>query len=108
MRHLGSIVTLLLLVSSVPTVSVTAQQSSLLDLLPSAADLGPAFVVVDNRTRTIAEQATGFANADEAARLLAGWEWQENIFQVLQTAETTPTGAPAATLDISLTRFANA
>ena len=108
MRHLVSIVALLLLVGSIPAVSVTAQQSSLLDLLPSAADLGPAFVVVDNRTRTLAEQATGFANADEAARLLADWEWQENVFQVFQTAESTPAGAPLATLDISLTRFANA
>ena len=108
MRHFVSIVALLLLIGSIPAVSVTAQQSSLLDLLPTAADLGPAFVVVDNRTRTLAEQATGFANADEAARLLAGWEWQENVFRVFQTAESTPTGAPLATLDISLTRFANA
>jgi hypothetical protein len=108
MRHLVSIVALLLLIASIPTVTVTAKQSSLLDLLPSAADLGPAFAVVDNRTRTLTEQATGFANADEAARLLAGWDWQENVFQVFQTAETTPAGAPVATLDISLTRFANA
>src|SRR5918993_2308694 len=108
MRHFVSIVTLLLLIGSVPAVSVTAQDRSLLDLLPTAADLGPAFVVVDNRTRTLAEQATGFANADEAARLLAGWDWQENVFQVFQTEESTPAGAPVATLDISLTRFANA
>ena len=108
MRHLVSIVALLLLFGSIPAVSVTAQQSSLLDLLPSAAEVGPAFVVVDNHTRTLAEQASGFANADEAARLLAGWDWQENVFQVFQTAESTPTGAPLATLDISLTRFANA
>src|ERR671912_1467892 len=108
MRHFVSIVTLLLLVgSSLPAVTVTAQQSSLLDLLPTAADVGPSFVVVDDRTRTLAEQATGFANADEAARLLAGWDWQENVFQVFQTAESTPAGAPLATLDISLTRFAN-
>jgi hypothetical protein len=108
MRHLVSIVVLLLLAGSIPAVTVTAQQSSLLDLLPTAAEVGPAFVVVDNRTRTLAEQATGFANADEAARLLAGWDWQENVFQVLQTAESTAAGAPLATLDISLTRFANA
>ena len=108
MRHFVSIVALLLLIGSIPAVTVTAQQSSLLDLLPTAADLGPAFVVVDNRTRTLAEQATGFANADEAARLLADWDWQENVFQVFQTAESTPAGAPLATLDISLTRFANA
>ena len=108
MRHFVSIVTLLLLIGSVPAVSVTAQDRSLLDLLPTAADLGPAFVVVDNRTRTLAEQATGFANADEAARLLAGWDWQENVFQVFQTVGSMSTGAPLATLDISLTRFANA
>ena len=108
MRHLVSIVALLLLFGSIPAVSVTAQQSSLLDLLPTTADVGPTFVVVDNRTRTLAEQATGFANADEAARLLAGWDWQENVFQVFQSTESTPAGAPAATLDISLTRFANA
>jgi hypothetical protein len=99
---------LLLLVGSIPAVTVTAQQSSLLDLLPTAADVGPGFVVVDNRARTLAEQATGFANADEASRLLAGWDWQENVFQVFQTEESTPAGAPLATLDISLTRFANA
>jgi hypothetical protein len=108
MRHLVSIVSLLLLIASIPAVTVTAQQSSLLDLLPTAADLGPTFVAVDNRTRTLAEQATGFANADEAARLLAGWDWQENVFQVFQTVEAAPAGAPLATLDISLTRFANA
>src|ERR671910_1119824 len=109
MRHFVSIVALLLLVGSIlPAVTVTAQQSSLLDLLPTAADVGPSFVVVDDRTRTLAEQATGFANADEAARLLAGWDWQENVFQVFQTAESTSSGAPLATLDISLTRFANA
>jgi len=108
MRHLVSIVSLLLLISSIPAVTVTAQQSSLRDLLPSAAEVGPTFVVIDNHTRTLAEQASGFANADEAARLLAGWDWQENVFQVFQTAESTPAGAPLATLDISLTRFANA
>ena len=108
MRHVVMVAALLLLIGSVPTVGVTAQDRSLLDLLPTTADVGPAFVVVDNRTRTLSEQATGFANADEAQRLLAGWEWQENVFRVFQTAESTPAGAPKATLDISLTRFANA
>jgi hypothetical protein len=108
MRHVVSIVALLLLIDSVPAVTVSAQDRSLRDLLPTAADLGPAFVVIDDRTRTLAEQATGFANADEAARLRAGWEWQENVFRVIQKVESTPTGAPSATLDISLTRFANA
>ena len=108
MRHVVVVAALLLLIGSVPTVGVTAQDRSLLDLLPTTADVGPAFVVVDNRTRTLAEQATGFADADEAARLLAGWDWQENVFRVFQTTESTPAEAPKATLDISLTRFANA
>jgi hypothetical protein len=108
MRHVVLVAALLLLIGSVPAVSVTAQDRPLLDLLPTAADVGPAFAVVDNRTRTLAEQATGFANADEAARLLAGWDWQENVFRVFQSAQSTPAGAPAATLDISLTRFADA
>src|SRR5215204_193665 len=108
MRHFVSIVALLLLIGSVPAVTVTAQQSSVLDLLPAATDLGSAFVVVDNRTRTLAEQATGFADADEAARLLAGWDWQENVFQVVQSVDMPATGSPEATLDISVTRFADA
>jgi len=107
MRHVVLVAALLLLIGSVPAVSVTAQYRSLLDLLPTAADIGPAFVVVDNRTRTLAEQATGFANADGAARMLAGWGWQENVFRVFKTADVNSTGAPVATLDISLTRFAN-
>jgi hypothetical protein len=106
MRHVV-LVAALLLIGSVPTVSVAAQDHSLLDLLPTAADVGPAFVVVDNRTRTLAEQATGFANVDEAARMLADWGWQENVFRVFKTADVKSTGAPVATLDISLTRFAN-
>jgi hypothetical protein len=109
MRHVVSLLAVLvLLIGSVPAVSVTAQDSLLLDLLPTAADIGPAFVVTDNRTRTLAEQSTGFANADEAARLLAGWNWQENAFAVFQTPGLTAAGAPVATLDISLTRFADA
>ena len=110
MRHVVFVLiaALLLLSGGIPTVSVTAQDRSLLDLLPTATDVGPAFVVVDNRTRSLAEQATGFANADEAASLLADWDWEENVFLVFQSAELTSAGAPAATLDISLTRFANA
>ena len=108
MRRVVLAAAFLLLLGSVPAVSVTAQDHSLLDLLPTTADVGSAFVVVDNRPRTLAEQATGFANTDEAARLLADWDWQENVFQVFQTSELTPPGAPEATLDISLTRFANA
>jgi hypothetical protein len=109
MRHVVAMLALVgLLISSVPAVSVTAQDSSLRDLLPTADDIGPGFVAIDNRTRTLAEQATGFANANEAARLLAGWNWQENAFAVFQAAELTAAGSPLATLDISLTRFADA
>ncbi|MBA2598199.1 MAG: hypothetical protein H0V00_16375, partial [Chloroflexia bacterium] len=56
---------------------------------------------------TLAEQATGFANPDEAARLLADWVWQDNAFKVFQSTALTPAGAPIATIDISLTRFAS-
>ena len=109
MRHFVSIVVVLLvLMGSMHALSVTAQDSSLRDLLPAADDVGPEFVSVDNRSRTLAEQATGFSNADEAARLLADWSWQENAFVVFQAAALTPSGAPAATIDISLTRFADA
>src|SRR5215212_8482271 len=108
MRQVVSMLALfVLLMGSVPAVSVTAQDSSLRDLLPPAADIGPAFVVVDNRSRTLAEQATGFANTDEAARLLADWNWQENAFAVFEAAPQTSTGAPVSRLDISLTRFAS-
>ena len=95
MRRVVLAAAFLLLLGSVPAVSVTAQDHSLLDLLPTTADVGFAFVVVDNRPRTLAEQATGFANADEAARLLADWDWQENVFQVFQTSELT-SAAPQA------------
>ncbi len=109
MRHVVAMLALVgLLIGSVPAVSVTAQDSSLLDLLPAASDIGPGFVAIDNRTRSLAEQATGFANADEVAQLLAGWNWQENAFAVFQAADLTATGEPLATLDISLTRFADA
>ena len=107
MRHIVSMLALLLLIGSVPVVSVTAQDRSLLDLLPAAEDIGPAFVVVDNRARTLAEQATGFSNAGEAAGLLASWDWQENAFAVFEAAVLTPSGAPRGRIDISLTRFAS-
>src|SRR5215207_7793437 len=109
MRHVVAMLALVgLLIGSVPAASVTAQDSSLLDLLPAASDIGPGFVAIDNRSRSLAEQATGFANADEVAQLLTGWNWQENAFAVFQAAEPTATGEPLATLDISLTRFADA
>jgi hypothetical protein len=100
---------LALLVTSLPAFTATAQDqtASLLDLLPAAGEIGPAFVVIDSHARTLDEQATGFANAGDAARVLGGWQWRENVFQVFQSSELTDSGAPMATLDISLTRFAD-
>jgi hypothetical protein len=97
----------LLLLCTLPAVRVSAQDTSVLDLLPTATEIGPTFLVTENRSRTLDEQASGFANADEAARLLADWGWQENAFQVFESEELT-NGKPAATVDISLTRFATA
>jgi hypothetical protein len=109
MRHVVSMLAMFgLLIGSVSAVSVTAQDSSLRDLLPTAADIGSSFVVVDHRTRTLAEQATGFANLDEAMRLLTNWSWQENAFAVFEAVEPTGAGTTVARLDISLTRFADA
>ena len=109
MRHVVSIaVVMVLLAGGLLARGVTAQGATLQDLLPAAADVGPGFVVVDERVRTLGEQAAAFANADDAAQRLAEWGWQENVFAVFQTAELTAAGAPAVTLDISLTRFADA
>ncbi len=104
---IAAVLILLLLVASIPAVRVTAQDASLAELLPTAAEIGPGFVVLDDRARTLAEQAAGFANPDEAARLLSDWSWRENAFKVFQATALTATGAPVATIDISLTRFAN-
>lgn len=98
----------ILLASGLAAATVTAQDPSLRDLLPAAEEIGPAFVVVDDRARSLDEQAAGFADAGEAAGRLAGWRWQENAFKVFQASALTAEGAPAATLDISLTRFASA
>jgi hypothetical protein len=109
MRLVMSIALLALLLAGLaPAFSAIAQEGSLRDLLPTAEEIGPGFVEVDNRARPLADQATGFADANGAARLLAEWRWQENVFQVFQSASQTPGGAPAATVDISLTRFASA
>ncbi len=108
MRQVLSIaVAVLLLVAGSSAMRVTAQQTPLRDLLPSAAEIGPAFVAVDDRPRTLGEQAAMFGTPDDAARRLAEWGWQDNAFIVFQATELTPDGAPVATVDISLTRFAS-
>ncbi|MFN8592538.1 MAG: hypothetical protein U0031_13855 [Thermomicrobiales bacterium] len=99
--------TLLVLIGAAGT-NTTAQQSSLRDLLPNADAIGADFTVSDDRARSLAEQAAAFANPDDAARRLSDWGWQENAFIVFQSTVPTTSGAPSATLDISLTRFATA
>jgi hypothetical protein len=109
MRHAVSLALLCLLVLGfVPSVRVSAQDTSLVDLLPAAAAIGPTFVVTENRSRTLDDQASGFANAGDAARSLADWDWQANAFRVYQSSELTNSGQPVATVNISLTRFATA
>jgi hypothetical protein len=109
MRQVLSIaVAVVLLVAGSSAIRVTAQPTALRDLLPSAAEIGPAFVAVDDRPRTLSEQAAMFGNPDDAARRLAEWGWQDNAFVVFQATELTAGGAPVATVDISLTRFASA
>lgn len=112
MRQMVSIAMMVLAVALVFLASfsarhVAAQEPTLAEMLPTGADLGPAWVVVDDRGRTLVEQAAAFSDADEAARLLTGWAWQENVFRVFQSAALTAAGAPLATVDISLTRFAS-
>jgi hypothetical protein len=108
MRQVLSIaVAILLLVAGPSAPRVTAQQTALRDLLPAAANIGPAFVAVDDRPRTLGEQAAMFGTPDDAARRLAEWGWQDNAFIVFQATELTASGSPVATVDISLTRFAS-
>jgi hypothetical protein len=109
MRHAVSLAVLCLLVLGIsPALRVSAQNVSLLDLLPAASEIGPGFVVTENRSRPLDEQASGFADAGQAAQSLAAWGWQENAFKVFESSEMTDGGKPAATVDISLTRFATA
>lgn len=110
MRALVSLAILaLLLVGVTPAVTVTviAQDASLLDLLPTVAEIGGDFEISDDRPRTLDEQASAFSDAPEAARQLPAWEWQENAFRVFQSSDRSAAGAPLATLEISLTRFAS-
>lgn len=97
---------MILLVALAPAIGTDAQDAALRDFLPAAKSVGPDFVIIEDRARTLVEQAAAFANADDAAQRLAAWGWQENAFTVYQSTALTPAGAPAATLDISLTRFA--
>src|SRR3954466_2108535 len=108
MRHTVALALLCLIVLGVlPAVRVSAQDTPLVDLLPPAAEIGPSFIVTENRSRTLDEQASGFAKAGEAAESLADWGWQGNAFRVYQSTELTNTGQPVVTVDISLTRFAS-
>lgn len=89
-----------LLLSGLLVGQARAQDVSLLDVLPTAADIGAGFAVIEDRPRSLEEQATGFSDAAEAARLLAGWSWQENALQRF--------ASESETVDISATRFASA
>lgn len=89
-----------LLLSSLFVGRARAQDASLLDVLPTAADIGATFGAIEDRPRSLEEQATGFSDAAQAARLLAGWGWQENALQRF--------ASDTETVDISATRFANA
>jgi hypothetical protein len=108
MRQVISIVAVVfLLAAGFSSARVTAQEPSLCDLLPAAAEIGPSFVAIDDRARTLGEQAAMFGNPDDAAHRLAEWGWHDNAFVVFQSTELTASGAPRATIDISLTRFAS-
>ena len=109
MRQVMSIVVVtVLLAAGFSAARVTAQEPLLRELLPAAADIGPGYVAVDDRARTLGEQAAMFGNPDEAGRLLATWGWRDNAFVVFQAVDPTAGGAPVTTVDISLTRFAAA
>lgn len=84
-----------------------AEEQPLASLLPTAADISADLVQSEDRTRSLAEQASMFSNAGEMAQRLAEWGWQENVFRVYQSTIPTSTGAPSATIDVSLTRFAS-
>ena len=91
--------------------SVRAQQRTeeqpLVELLPTAGDISADLVQSEDRSRTLSEQAAMFANAGEMTQLLTDWGWQENVFRVYQSTIPTGSGAPSATIDVSLTRFAS-
>ena len=88
--------------------SVRAQEPSLVDLLPTATDISADLAQTEDRARSLSEQASMFANAAETTQRLTDWGWQENVFRVYQSTVPTGSGAPSATVDVSLTRFASA
>ncbi len=88
--------------------NVRAQGQPLVDLLPTAGDISADLVQSEDRSRSLDEQASMFANAGEMTQRLTGWGWQENVFRVYQSTIPTSSGAPSATIDVSLTRFASA
>lgn len=83
------------------------EQQPLVNLLPAAGDISADLVQSEDRTRTLEEQAAMFANAGEMTQLLTEWGWQENVFRVYQSTIPAGSGAPSATVDVSLTRFAS-
>lgn len=106
MRLTMSIIAVLLVVlANLPLPTALAQERPLSDLLPTASQIGSNAAIVDDRSRGLAEQATGFANPPDAARLLRDWGWQENVFRVYQVVQD-PNNA-LTTVDISLTRFSS-
>ena len=87
---------------------VRAQEQPLSALLPTAGDISADLVQSEDRARSLDEQASMFANAGEMTQRLTDWGWQENVFRVYQSTIPTDSGAPSATIDVSLTRFASA
>jgi hypothetical protein len=87
--------------------SVHAQEQPLASLLPTAGDISADLVQSEDRTRSLEEQASMFANPGEMLQRLTEWGWQENVFRVYQSTIPTSSGAPSATIDVSLTRFAS-
>ncbi|MCA9876772.1 MAG: hypothetical protein KC442_03290, partial [Thermomicrobiales bacterium] len=62
------------------SLTARAQEPPLSALLPAAADISADLVQSEDRTRTLSEQASMFANAGEMTQRLIDWGWQENVF----------------------------
>ncbi len=108
MRFLVAMAIVTLLIPGMRAMGVVAQDTALRDLLPTVTEIGGDFQISDDRSRTLDEQANAFSDVDAAARQLAASNWQENAFRVYQSSDRSSSGAPLATLEISLTRFASA